>query len=1525
MPKNRYLNGLKPRQSSDPMRPITALIILLFAINIAYPQVNLSQGLVAYYPFNGNANDVSGNGNNGNPLNGVQLTTDRFGNANNAYLFDGVDDYIQIPNSASLNPTNAMSIALYFNPTQHGVQSLIGKIGYSAGIATQFQVAMDFALYPGILFGVNPINNGCAGIPLNSAYVNTGGSIALNQWHCFVGTFENGVMKIYLDGVLIQTSNAGFNTLNQCPNADIQIGSWWAGDLQRYKGKIDDIRIYNRALNQQEVSALCLQVNPVANFSAPDTVCFGTPVNITNQSVGASSYFWNFCVGDLNTPPQGVNFGNIGGAFRGIVYMDYVFDNATNSWYGFITDNHVQNLYRLDFGNSLLNTPTLVNLGNPSGVFPTSLEGLQVVQNEGNWYAIIVGGDPSNGSTPSIVKIDFGPNITNTSPVGTNWGNIGNLSYPHDLYLFNDNGIWYGLTANFNNSTVTKFNFTNSFTNIPTATNLGNIGNLNGPTGLYALNDNGNWYAFVTNALSSTITRLDFGSSLLNTPTGTNIGNPGGLFHTVWDISLIKFCGNTLAYAINADGAYKNVLRLDFHGSLTNTPSVTDLGNIGNLSFPHCISKIFRDGSDLYTFIPNVDNSTLSRLRFPGCNNASIPNSNAFNPPPINYNAPGTYNIVLTIDDGLPTQSSFCREVVVMPPPPHKPLQSLSICEGDSLKIGTGIKSTIYAWNTNATTDSIYIKITGNYWVTLNNAGWCTDNDSFALVEKAKPVNNIASIYLACQDSIVLYAGNAGASYLWQDGSTIDSFSVHKSGKYYVTITGSNGCKSSDTANVIIEPIPVDFMYHQDACNPLSVQFLDGVTNTTNPWWDLGDGTFITGNTSPNHIYSTLGNYTVRFALQNGTCVDTVTKTVSVSVLNSDIIITPDTTICTGNVKQLRGVTSSNFCWSPTTYLDNPNINNPTTSTPKKITYYYTAEVAGNNLVVNGDFSAGNTGFTSQHLYSTSNSPDGSSAGQYYVGNSPGNWNPDFSTCVDHTNGSSNMMLVRGTEFTDLKVWQETIPVTKNTNYTFSYWTTMLISAENPDLQVYINGKPVGVVFVPIADDCLWQQFSMNWSSGDSTVARISIGNLRGSNSTAFALDDISFTPVFIKRDSVIISIDSPVVKTNNDTTMCNGNAVQLIASGGATYNWSPPNGLSNNNTSNPVAQPSSSTQYIVTGTTIYGCSAKDTVNININPKPTVSASNDTLICAGTTVQLFASGGVLYSWSPNGTLSNSNIFNPVASPNSNTTYIVTVTDANTCSNSDSVKVNIKPPPVFSASADQAICTGSSIKLIASGGDNYLWNPAASLDDPNIANPVATPGATTQYSVLITENLCHYDTTIALTITVNPTPTIVASKSNDIDCSVPTATLLASGGASYVWSPSAGVDDPFKQDPIANIDSTTTFLLKGTDVNGCYAYDSVTVNVTSKGKPIFEVPNAFTPNGDGKNDCFGIKKWGNVTIEEFSVFNRWGERVFTSRGPNGCWDGTFKGKMQDTGGFAYVIKAKSFCGEITRTGIVMLIR
>jgi gliding motility-associated-like protein len=142
---------------------------------------------------------------------------------------------------------------------------------------------------------------------------------------------------------------------------------------------------------------------------------------------------------------------------------------------------------------------------------------------------------------------------------------------------------------------------------------------------------------------------------------------------------------------------------------------------------------------------------------------------------------------------------------------------------------------------------------------------------------------------------------------------------------------------------------------------------------------------------------------------------------------------------------------------------------------------------------------------------------------------------------------------------------------------------------------------------------------------------------------------------------------------------------------------------------------------------------------------------------------------------------------------------------------------------------------------------------------------------------------------------------------------------------YSWQPVTGLNDANVENPVATISSTTHFIVQCTAANGCYAFDSVTVIVTKTGQNPFSVPNAFTPNNDGINDCFGIRNCGEITLEDFSIFNRWGQRVFETKNPSECWNGTFQGQKQDAGNFVYIIKANSFCGSIQKKGTLLLIR
>ncbi|MFT3907934.1 MAG: hypothetical protein QM737_00795 [Ferruginibacter sp.] len=114
------------------MKYFLSFFVSLLCLQLAMAQVDLNLGLRAYYPFNGNTNDASGNGLNATQFNGVQLTTDRFGNTNSAYYFDGIDDYMKVADNGALS-TPAFSICYYFNTEINSYQNCIGKINYTNG------------------------------------------------------------------------------------------------------------------------------------------------------------------------------------------------------------------------------------------------------------------------------------------------------------------------------------------------------------------------------------------------------------------------------------------------------------------------------------------------------------------------------------------------------------------------------------------------------------------------------------------------------------------------------------------------------------------------------------------------------------------------------------------------------------------------------------------------------------------------------------------------------------------------------------------------------------------------------------------------------------------------------------------------------------------------------------------------------------------------------------------------------------------------------------------------------------------------------------------------------------------------------------------------------------------------------------------------------------------------------------------------------------------------------------------------
>lgn len=346
---------------------------------------------------------------------------------------------------------------------------------------------------------------------------------------------------------------------------------------------------------------------------------------------------------------------------------------------------------------------------------------------------------------------------------------------------------------------------------------------------------------------------------------------------------------------------------------------------------------------------------------------------------------------------------------------------------------------------------------------------------------------------------------------------------------------------------------------------------------------------------------------------------------------------------------------------------------------------------------------------------------------------------------------------------------------------------------------------------------------------GDQNV----IYSTPGSKTVRLTLDNGTCTH-FLDQNITVFGL--PSLTTSGDITICETETTPLTVSGAATYTWLPNDGsLSATNIPNPQASPTITTNYTVTGTDGNNCTNTANLTVTVNALPTVSViiPNDT-ICENNSIQLTASGGTNYAWTPNdGSLSATNIPNPIATPTSTTTYKVIVTSGASCMDSTEFDIVVLPAPTLTISPDDAVCLNDSSQLIVTSSDPisaFDWFPKnGSLSSTSINNPFATPLTTTEYTAIVTASNTCIDS-IKTTITVNTLPVITIT-SNDTICENESIPLLAGGGTGYGWTSNDGsLSNISIPNPIASPNTTTTYIVTVSDAIGCQNTDSVEIFV-----------------------------------------------------------------------------------------------
>ncbi len=513
----------------------------------------------------------------------------------------------------------------------------------------------------------------------------------------------------------------------------------------------------------------------------------------------------------------------------------------------------------------------------------------------------------------------------------------------------------------------------------------------------------------------------------------------------------------------------------------------------------------------------------------------------------------------------------------------------------------------------------------------------------------------------------------------------------------------------------------------------------------------------------------------------------------------AQITASADTTICAGTPAQLNVTGGTTYTWTPSTGLSSTTSATPTASPATTTTYIVSSPVNTNNIVINGDFSQGNTGFTSGYGYEFPTNVIGS--GSYFVGGNAQHWNQGMSAlCNDHSGtADSNMLIANGATTAGTPVWCETLPVLPNVNYTLDGWIQELHQQNYPYFQWTVNGVNIGNATQAIFFQCVWTQVTKTWNSGVNTSATFCIVNpTTQGNGNDFAIDDISITASGTISDTVVVNVTgAPFVDLGEDTAICPGQTVMFdAANAGATYLWS-------NNSTGQTLTVSATGTYTVTVTNAAHCTASDAVDVGafllaLNP----SAVNTTCgLDNGQASVTVGNGTSPYTYLWSNTLTTATIANLAGG-----TYSVTVDDAAGCSATASAVVNTSGAGNVAITADQLqICASDTSHICAPQGyTSYLWNTGAT------ASCISTSLAGNYY-VTVTDNANCTSTSNHLAVGVYPSPPVSVSVNGD--------TLSAFNAVGYQWY--------FNNNEILGATGsvyiatqTGNYTVQVTDTNGC---------------------------------------------------------------------------------------------------------
>jgi len=968
--------------------------------------------------------------------------------------------------------------------------------------------------------------------------------------------------------------------------------------------------------------------------------------------------------------------------------------------------------------------------------------------------------------------------------------------------------------------------------------------------------------AVAANTASPTVSSSTAGTlTCINTSVATSVTSSSSPISYNWSGPGIVSGATSATASVNQSGTYNYTVTNTSNGCKTIGSTIATQNTVA----PNVMSSVSNSINCSITSAQVIASTTSTPVSFiwsgPGITSGANTASATVNAGgTYNYSVTNTTNGCRTVGSVSVIEDSFTPTITVSP--------TQTICPGESATI-TATGGSTYTWNPGGITTGTAVvspTVTTTYSVTSPGCSGSQTQTTQVVVNGTPPnLGNITGPGSVCpnQTGVTYTVANVGgATYSWQvpPGATITSAPTNSNAITVdfgatagsVTAVAVTACGSLTSIAVIaVTPNPTITMPPATTVCPGQSVILT-MTGPGSYTWAPGSslsattGSVVTASPTVTTIYS----------VSTDGCGTPVTGTVEIVVSgdppNIGLVDGP-TTICsnatTGLSYSVANIPGTTYAWSVppgATITSSPANTNSITMN---------MGTSSGSVIVN----AANACGTATSIVTVNLAP-----------NPTITVTPDQSICP----GESAFLAAGGAAtFTWMpgNITTQTISVnpTSTTIYTVtgdngictSTNTVQVTPISNPTLSISPNATvcPGTAATLTVGGAANYTWTPNTFLNSDNTASVISTPT----TSITYTVDGATGACASTTTVSVVVQNTVAVNAVATTPTICPLAGTNITANGATTYTWSPAITLNSNTGAVVIASPAFTTTYTVIGAT-GTCTNSAQVVVTATTNPILTPASNPTICSGSSAGLNVSGANTYTWVANPSLSATGMANPVASPNSTTTYSVNGTSPLGCVGSTVVTVNVIQTPTLTintAPSSGSICAGESIALSAFGATSYEWSPAATLSTPNGSPVTATPNQTTIYTVVGTNgsapNTCVSSRTVQ--VTVRPNSIAVASPRDSV-CLGSSTVMFANGGNTYSWAPTTGVTNPNDSVTTVNPNSTTIYTVTVSTNGLCPG--TATVEIFVNPLPTVYAGQDTTVNIDEPITLYGT---GNVPV------------------------------------------------------------